>query len=49
MNFVHALQDQPFLIWRFLTDDSLEPEAAFAIQAFVEGEATFVQMLFPAI
>jgi hypothetical protein len=43
--FVHALQDQYFDL-EMLDDDSLETEVAFAIQAFVEGEATFVQMQF---
>jgi len=43
--FVHALQDQYFDL-EMLNDDSLTSEEAFAIQAFVEGEATFVQMLF---
>jgi hypothetical protein len=43
--FVHALQDQHFDL-EMLDDESLNSEEAFAMQAFVEGEATLVQMKF---
>ena len=43
--YVHALQDQYYNL-ELLDDDDLESEAAFAIQALAEGEATFVQTLF---
>ena len=41
--FVHALQDQHFDL-EALEDESLTSEEVFAMQAFVEGEATLVQM-----
>ncbi len=43
--FVHALQDQHFDL-EMLEDESLNSEEVFALQAFVEGEATLVQMKF---
>jgi hypothetical protein len=43
--YVHALQDQYHNL-ELLDEDELESEAAFAIQALAEGEATFVQTLF---
>lgn len=43
--YVHALQDQHYNL-ELLGDDDLESEAAFAVQALAEGEATFVQTQF---
>ncbi len=43
--YVHALQDQYYNL-DLLDDDELESEAAFAVQALAEGEATFVQTQF---
>lgn len=43
--YVHALQDQYYDL-ELLDDDELESEAAFAVQALAEGEATFVQTQF---
>lgn len=43
--YVHALQDQYYDL-ELLDDDDLESEAAFAVQALAEGEATFVQTQF---
>jgi hypothetical protein len=43
--YVHALQDQYYNL-ELLDDDDLDSEAAFAIQALAEGEATLVQSLF---
>ncbi len=40
--YVHALQDQYYDL-EILTDESLESEAAFALQALAEGDATLVQ------
>ncbi len=40
--YVHALQDQYYDL-EILTDDSLKSEAAFALQALAEGDATLVQ------
>jgi len=43
--YVHALQDQYYNL-ELLDDDNLDSEAAFAIQALAEGDATFVQTQF---
>ncbi|MGD8807689.1 MAG: hypothetical protein PVH65_17695, partial [Chloroflexota bacterium] len=43
--YVHALQDQYYDL-DLLDDDNLDSEAAFAVQALAEGEATFVQTQF---
>jgi hypothetical protein len=43
--YVHALQDQYYNL-ELLDEDELESEAAFAVQALAEGEATFVQSQF---
>jgi hypothetical protein len=43
--YVHALQDQYYNL-ELLDDEELDSEAAFAVQALAEGEATFVQTQF---
>jgi hypothetical protein len=43
--YVHALQDQYYNL-DLLGEDTLGSEAAFAVQALAEGEATFVQTQF---
>jgi hypothetical protein len=43
--FVHALQDQHFSL-DLLSDESLDSEAAFAIRALAEGDATLAQTLY---
>ncbi len=43
--FVHALQDQHFEL-DLLSDDDLDSEAAFALRALVEGDATLAQTLY---
>lgn len=45
--FVHALQDQHFNL-DLLSDEDLEAEAAFALRALVEGDATLAQSLYIA-
>lgn len=41
--FMHALQDQHFDLER-ISDDDIEPEAAFALRALAEGEAELIQL-----
>jgi hypothetical protein len=43
--FVHALQDQHFAL-DMLSNDSLDSEAAFALRALAEGDATLAQTLY---
>jgi len=43
--FVHALQDQHFQL-DLLSDESLDSEAAFALRALAEGDATLAQTLY---
>ena len=43
--FVHALQDQHFAL-DLISDDTLDSEAAFALRALVEGDATLAQTLY---
>lgn len=43
--FVHALQDQYFPLEQ-IADESMDSEASAALRAFVEGDATLVQMQF---
>ncbi len=43
--YVHALQDQYYDL-ELLDDDSLDSEAALALQALAEGDATLVQTLY---
>lgn len=43
--FVHALQDQHFQL-DLLSDETLDAEAAFAVRALAEGDATLAQTLY---
>jgi hypothetical protein len=43
--YTHALQDQHFDLG-LLNDDSLDSEAAFALRALAEGDATLVQSIY---
>lgn len=43
--YTHALQDQHFDL-ELLDDDSLDSEAAFALRALAEGDATLVQTMY---